>query len=133
VNSVQDIVGIAAELFIWLGLAGAAVCFLSLLMVRAVRGRPSTSEGVLVETPSGTHLRWLADDGLLRSRPLTEFESTDSKDADDLFVYYRHRSPDTVELQPVDHAEGVLRMLGLILLAVGVVAMIASFVAMAIP
>lgn len=132
-NSVQDVIGIAAELFIWLGLGGAALCFLSLLLVRAVRGRPSSSEGVLVDTPTGTQLRWLADDGLLRSRPLTEMESTESKDADDLFVYYRHRSPDTVELQPIDHAEGVLRMLGLILLGVGVIAMIASFVAMVIP
>jgi hypothetical protein len=131
VSSVQEVVGIGAELFIWLGLGGGALCFLILLLVRAVRGTATSSEGVLTETPSGTQLRWLADDGLLRSRPLTESEATEDKDLDELFVYYRRRSPDTVELEPVDHAEGVLRMLGLILLGVGVLAMLISFVAMA--
>jgi len=132
VSSVQEIIGTAAELFIWLGLGGAALCFLILLVVRAVQGRPISSEGVLTQTPTGTHLRWLADDGLVRSRPLTELEAKEATDPDDLFVYYRRRSPDTVELQPVDHAEGVLRMLGLILLGVGVVAMLTSLVAMVI-
>jgi hypothetical protein len=132
VGSVQEFVGLGAELFTWLGFGGGAFCFITLLLVRAVQGRPTSSEGVLTETPTGTQLRWLADDGLLRSRPLTDLEATETASVDDLFVYYRHRSPDSVELQPVDHAEGVLRMLGLILLGVGVLAVIVSFVAMAI-
>ncbi|MEX1077669.1 MAG: hypothetical protein WED09_00995 [Homoserinimonas sp.] len=129
-GSVNEVIGIAAELFIWIGLGGSALCFFSLLLVRAFQGRPVSSEGVLIETDTGTQLRWLAEDGLLRSRPLTEVEAAETADPDDLLVYYRHRSPDLVELQPVDHAEGVLRMLGLILLGVGVIAMITSFVAM---
>ena len=131
-NSVQEFVGLGAELFIWVGLGGSALCFIILLLVRAVQGRPTSSEGVLTETPAGTQLRWLADDGLMRSRPLTEHEATQTTTVDDLFVYYHRRSPDTVELQPVGHAEGVLRMLGLILLGVGVLAVVVSFVAMAI-
>lgn len=131
--SAQEVIGVASELFIWVGLGGAALCFIGLLLVQAVQGRQVTSEGVLVETPSGTHLRWLAEDGLLRSRPLAEFEQEHAANPDELRVYYRSRSPDTVELQPLDHAEGVLRLLGLILLGVGVVAFIASFVAMLLP
>lgn len=126
----QEVLGIAAELFIWIGLGGAALCFIILLLVRAVQGKSVSSEGVLAESDAGTQLRWLADDGLLRSRPLTEAERAEVTDPDELLVYYRRRSPDTVDLQPVDHAEGVLRMLGLILLGVGVLAMIISFVAM---
>lgn len=132
-SSAQEVVGIVAELFIWIGLGGAALCFLSLLLVRAFQGTPVSSEGVLAETATGTQLRWLAEDGLLRSRALTEFETADEIDPDELLVYYRRRSPDTVELHPVDHAEGVLRMLALILLGVGVLAMVTSFVAMVIP
>jgi hypothetical protein len=133
VTSAQEILGIAAELFIWLGFGGAALCFVILLLVRAVQGKPISSEGVLAETDTGTQLRWMADDGLLRSRPLSAEERAEIGDPDELLVYYRRRSPDTVELQPVDHAEGVLRMLAWILLGVGVVAMIASFVALLLP
>ena len=131
--STQEVIGVAAELFIWIGLGGAALCFGILLLVRAVQGGQVTSEAVLVETPAGTHLRWLAEDGMLRSRPLADFEEQHASNPDEVRVYYRRRSPDTVELQPIDHAEGVLRLLGLILLGVGVVASVASFVAMVIP
>ena len=131
-SSPQEVIGIAAELFIWTGFGGAAFCFIILLMVRAFQGKPVSSEAALAESESGTQLRWLADDGLLRSRPLTEAEQAENLDADELLVYYRRRNPDTVDLQPVDHAERVLRMLGLILLGVGVVAFIVSFVAMAL-
>ncbi len=132
-TSAQDIIGIAAELFIWLGFGGAALCFLILLVVRAVQGKSVSSEGALAETDTGTQLRWMADDGLLRSRPLTESERQEIDDPDELLVFYRRHSPDTVELQPVDHAEGVLRMLGLILLGVGVLAFLLSFVALLLP
>jgi hypothetical protein len=133
VSSAQDILGIAAELFIWLGFGGAALCFLILLVVRAVQGKSVSSEGALAETDTGTQLRWMADDGLLRSRQLTESERLEIDDPDELLVFYRRHSPDTVELQPVDHAEGVLRMLGLILLGVGVLALLVSFVALLLP
>ncbi|MHA6668962.1 hypothetical protein ACX3O0_08840 [Homoserinimonas sp. A447] len=132
-TSAQEVLGIAAELFIWLGLGGAALCFLILLFVRAFQGKSVSSEGVLAESEDGTQLRWLADDGLLRSRPLTEAERAEIGDPDELLVYYRRHSPDTVDLQPVDHAEGVLRMLGLILLGVGVLAFLVSFVALLLP
>lgn len=132
-TSAQDILGIAAELFIWLGFGGAALCFVILLVVRAVQGKSVSSEGALAETDTGTQLRWMADDGLLRSRQLTEAERREIDDPDELLVFYRRHSPDTVELQPVDHAEGVLRMLGLILLGVGVLAFLLSFVALLLP
>ena len=132
-TSAQDILGIAAELFIWLGFGGTALCFLILLVVRAVQGKSVSSEGALAETDTGTQLRWMADDGLLRSRQLTESERAEITDPDELLVFYRRHSPDTVELQPVDHAEGVLRMLGLILLGVGVLALLLSFVALLLP
>ena len=129
----QEVLGIAAELFIWMGLGGAALCFVILLLVRAFQGKSISSEGVIAESENGMQLRWLADDGLLRSRPLTEAERAEVGDPDELLVHYRRRTPDTVELQPVDHAEGVLRMLGLILLGVGVLAMLVSFVVLALP
>lgn len=131
-GSVQEVIGVAAELFIWIGLGGAAVCFISWLLVRAAQGKPVSSEAVLAESDTGTQLRWLAEDGLLRSRPLTEQERAELGDPDELVVHYRHRSPDLVGLQPIDHAEGVLRLLGLILLGVGVLAIVVSFVTMAV-
>lgn len=129
-GSAQDIIGIAAELFTWIGFGGAALCFLGLLIVRASLGKPVSSEGVLAETDEGTQLRWLADDGLLRSRALTDSEAAEAIDPDELLVYYRRRTPDTVELQRVDHAERVLGLLGLILLGVGVLATVVSVVAL---
>jgi hypothetical protein len=132
VSSVQEVIGVAAELFIWTGFGGAAVCFFILLLVRAFHGKPVSSEGALAESDSGPQLRWLADDGLLRSRALTDSEQAEVGDPDELVVYYRRRSPDTVDLQPVDHAERVLRLLGLILLALGVVATVVSFIAMVV-
>ena len=131
-GSTQDIVGVATELFTWIGFGGAALCFLGLLIVRATLGKPVSSEGALAETENGTQLRWLADDGLLRSRALTESEALDTTDPDELLVYYRRRDPDTVDLQPVDHAERVLRMLGLILVGVGVVAAVVGVVVLVI-
>lgn len=131
-SSAQDIIGIAAELFTWIGFGGAALGFLGLLIVRASLGKPISSEAALAETEDGTQLRWLADDGLLRSRALTDDEASEASDPDELLVYYRRRTPDTVELQPVDHAERVLRLLGFILLGVGVLATVVSLVTMAV-
>ncbi len=131
-TSAQDVVGIAAELFTWIGFGGAALCFIALLLVRAFQGKPVASEGVLVETETGTQLRWLADDGLMRSRALTDVEAQGTIDPDELLVYYRRRSPDTVELERVDHAERVLRMLGLILLGVGLVASLVGLVVLVV-
>ena len=131
-GSAQDVIGVATELFTWVGFGGAALCFLGLLLVRAILGRPVSSEGALAETDDGTQLRWLADDGLLRSRALTTSEAAEATDPDELLVYYRRRTPDTVELQPVDHAERVLRLLGFILLGVGVVATVLSVVVLVI-
>ncbi len=128
--SVQEVIGVAAELFVWIGLGGATLCLVTFLLVGAFLGRTISSEGVLAESESGTQVRWLADDGLLRSRPLTDSEVAGVTNPDELLVYYRQRSPDLVDLQPIDHAEGVLRMLGLILLGVGVVAAITSLVVM---
>jgi hypothetical protein len=130
VGSAQDIIGVAAELFTWIGFGGAALCFISLLVVRASLGKPVSSEGVLAETEDGPQLRWLADDGVLRSRKLTASETADATDPDNLFVYFRRRTPDRVELQRVDHAERVLRLLGFILVGVGVVATVVSVIAM---
>ena len=119
-------------MFTWIGFGGAALCFLGWLIVRASLGKPVSSEAALAETDDGTHLRWLADDGVLRTRKLTASETAEATDPDELFVYYRRRTPDSVELQRVDHAERVLRLLGFILLGVGVVATVVSVVAMLI-
>lgn len=131
-GSTQDIIGVVTELFTWIGFGGAVLCFLSFLSVRATLGRPVTSEAALAETEEGTQLRWMADDGLLRSRALTQSEALDSTDPDELLVHYRRRRPDAVELQPVDHAERVLRLLGLILLGVGVLATVVSIVVLVV-
>lgn len=129
-NSLHSAIGNLAELFTWIGVILGGLCFLTLLILRAVRGYPVSSEAALIETPTGTQLRWLAEDGLLRSRPLADFELAEITDPDELHVYYRKRYPDTVEIQQVDHAEKLFRMLGLIFLGVTVVAVVTSFVVM---
>lgn len=123
-------IGNLAELFTWIGLALGGLCFLILFILRIARGYPVRSEAALTETPNGVQLRWLADDGLLRSRALADFEAAEIDDPDELHVYYRKGSPDRVEIQQIDHAEKLFRMLGLIFLGVTVVAVVASIVVM---
>lgn len=132
-NSTHAAIGTLAELFTWIGVTLGGICFLTLLILRLVRGHPVVSEAVLADTPTGPQLRWLAEDGLLRSRPLADFESAEITDPDELHVYYRRRRPDTVEIEQIDHAEKLFRMLGLIFLGVTVVAVVVSVVVMLLP
>lgn len=129
-SDAQSFVGNLAELFTWIGLLIGGLCFLILLITRAVRGPLVETEAVLAAEPDGVYLRWLADDGLLRARRLAEHERAEVSDPEELRVFYRRHSPSDVSLDPVDHAERVLRMLGLVFLGVGVLAIVASVVAL---
>ena len=132
-SSALDLVEILAELFSWIGLILAALCFFVLLVLRSTRGGWDETEAVIITVDGQPQLRWMAIDGTLHSRELHPDEAASLADPEQLHVHYNRRSPHRVRFDVVGHGEKVLRALAFIFLGIGATSLIVSLVALFLP
>ncbi|WP_213815564.1 hypothetical protein [Glaciihabitans sp. dw_435] len=129
------LIELLAELFTWIGFLAGGACLLTLVIVRAARGSWVETDAVLVDAPGsgGTLVRWMTDEGTLHTAELTPDELADIKDPDALQIHYSRRSPDRMRIGSHTDGEKVLRVTGLVLVGLGVIAVIVSIITLFIP
>jgi hypothetical protein len=115
-------IGLLAELFTGLGLIAGAICGVWWLSLRSSRGGWRDAPGERV----GEEIRWIADDGILRTAS-TGVEGF-APHGDELTVFYRERQPGRPHPHPQAHDERTLRLLAGLLVGVGLLAGAASLV-----
>ena len=119
-----DRVGEIAELFTWLGLLTGVLVLVLGLVVRLFEGTWLTAEADSDEIDGDVQLAWLADDGEVYRRFLDPDERATVGTAERVTVHYRQGRPLDAHLDKRTHASRVLVLLGTILTAVGVVALV---------
>ncbi|MBC7589771.1 MAG: hypothetical protein H7226_01835 [Salinibacterium sp.] len=122
-TSVPTMIGLLAEVFSIVGFACGAICFIILLAMRLSRGGWRTAPAAISEG----RLSWLAIDGDVYQRELTEAELALTHDEDSLEVFHRTRSIDCYFRRSAPDEKLVLT-LGIIFGGIGVLASVASIV-----
>ena len=123
----NEAVGLLLELFTWIGLGLAALLFLVLTIVRAVDGTWIETGAILLPDEDGVEARWMSDEGA-HARRLDPHERADTHGADSVTVYYSWRSPDRMRLHRLSVTERILRLLFIIMGALGVAAFLGQLV-----
>ena len=127
VASPWQTIGAISELFSWLGLGIGVICLVVWLTALAVAGDWRQTDAVRIEGTSD-HARWITDDGALHERPLTPAEQRELAGRDSFRVYYSARSPERMRLDRTSHTVRLFRLLTIIFLAVGTLAVLVGFV-----
>lgn len=127
-NDSLETIAVIAELFTWIGLLGGALCLLLRLIISVVGGSWSEAHAVVVDDENGSLLRWMTQEGEIHEARLTDAASLG--DPDELQIYFKNSSPDTIRFERHSHLGQVLLTLAIILLALGTAAAIASIIVM---
>lgn len=120
-------VGAIAELFSWIGLGIGALCLVVWVITLATTGDWRETDAVRIEE-SQRRARWIADDGSLHERSLTPAEQHQLSGHDTFRVFYNVRSPDRMRLERTSHSVRLFRLLTIIFLGLGTLAVIVGFV-----
>lgn len=127
-----DRVGEISELFTWLGLlTGVLVLFLA-LVVRLFEGSWLTATAAVAEIDGDLQLTWTAEDGEVYRRFLDADERHAVGDVHEVVVHYRRGRPLRAHLDKRTHASRVLVLLGVILMAVGILGLVVQLAAVVV-
>jgi hypothetical protein len=129
----RDLVDLLAELFGWIGLSAAVICFVIVAILRISRGRWEETEGVVVDNANDSQLRWMTTEGELHTRELGPAERAAIRDPDELHIHYKRSAPERISFDPVGHGEKVLRTLGFTFLGMAVIGFVVSIIALFVP
>jgi hypothetical protein len=121
-------IGMIAELCAWMGFILGGLCLFIRLIVQTVDGTWIRTHAAVVGNPPASRVRWAAGDGVIRECDLTESERDQLHGVREPEVYYRQRMPEQMRLHAVTPASSVLRLVGLVLLGVGAVAVVVAVV-----
>lgn len=114
-------VGGIAEVVSIVGFSGGLLVGLVWLVMRVARGRWVSAPAEIVDG----ELRWLSRDGTVQKLDLGGHAPEGTAE---LEIHYRAHRPDEPYFEAVAHDEKGLRLVTLVLLAVGVVGFVASMV-----
>ena len=122
----EEAVAILLETFTWIGLGIGLLCFLLLIVMRAVDGPWVATSAVIIPGTDPVEARWMTLDGSLHSRVLDEHEGRDVGIDDDVALYYCHRAPYRMRFGRKGHAERILTLLTVLFGAIGVACFVGS-------
>jgi hypothetical protein len=134
-----DAASLVLELFSWIGLClGLPLLLAGYLRRLAFSGWTQTMAVIVARHPvpdapgadvHDTHVfRWLGEDGHLYELPADTEETAHLAEGDDVTVFVNPRRPEQARTDPA-HREGhLLRLLGFIFVAIGVLSVVLSIV-----
>ena len=131
-KSFLDLVGMIAELLTWVGISVGLLLLVASLLARAVSGRWVETDAVLVDGADETSVRWMSEEGL-HLQTLTTQERSDLPESEGLRIFYQRRDPRRMRLEATGHGERVLRLLGLLLFGLGILAFVLSIALIFVP
>ena len=116
-----EVVSVVSEVIGWIALGGSLLCLLLALLIRLADGRWLRTEAVVVDQEHGSTVRWFAE-GAFHQRRLGDDERAHVMRPDQEVAYYKEREPDRLRLHEPPAGRRIVRMVGLILLAIAAVA-----------
>ena len=130
-----DFAGIMSEILTFVGLIIGAVLYIVGLSVRGISGRWTRTTAVIAATGAAasepaTVIRWFDDDGDVHECPADTHETHHLVPGDDVRVWFRRRNPERCRTHDPDLDGKGLRLIGLVLLGIGVLAGVAGIVLM---
>jgi hypothetical protein len=124
-----DAAGAIAELFTWIGVLLGGLVLVPGLLRAALLGHPNTHEGVVVDAEEhSVTFRWFGDDGDIHEASAPPLRGHPVSMGDDVTVYTPRSRPERGRLDPVDHLGRSLRLIGWVLLGIGLAAAVLSIV-----
>ncbi|WP_166404778.1 DUF3592 domain-containing protein [Labedella endophytica] len=127
-----DRVGEISELFTWLGLLTGVLVLVLALVVRLFEGSWLTATATVAEIDGDLQLTWTAEDGEVYRRFLDSDERLAAGDVHEVVVHYRRGRPLHTHLDKRTHASRVLVLLGVILMAVGILGAVVQLAAVVV-
>ncbi len=125
-----DFAGIISEILTLVGLIIGAVLYIIGLSVRGISGRWTRTTAVIAASGPATVIRWFDNDGDVHECPADTHETQNLVEGDDVRVWFRNRRPEKCRTHDPDLDGKGLRLIGLVLLGIGVLAGIAGIVLM---
>ena len=125
-----DFVGILSEILTFVGLIVGATLYLVGLSVRGISGRFTRTSAVIALSKQKTVIRWFDGDGDVHECPADTHETHHLVPGDDVRVWFRTRQPERCRTHDPDLDGKGLRLTGLVLLALGIVAAVVGVVLM---
>ncbi len=125
-----DFVGIISEILTLIGLSVGAFLYICGLSVRGISGRFTRTTAVIALSGSATVIRWFDDLGDVHECPADTHETHHLVPGDDVRVWFRNRRPERCRTHDPELDGKGLRLTGLVLLALGVVAGVVGIVLM---
>ena len=140
-----DFAGIMSEILTFVGLIIGALLYMVGLSVRGISGRWTRSTAVIAASSTAassmaasstaasgpaTVIRWFDSDGDVHECPADTHETQHLVAGDDVRVWFRNRRPEKCRTHDPDLDGKGLRLIGLVLLGIGVLAGVAGIVLM---
>ncbi|MDJ0339732.1 DUF3592 domain-containing protein [Cryobacterium sp. PH31-O1] len=130
-----DFAGIISEILTLFGLIIGAILYIVGLSVRGISGRWTHTTAVIAASGSAasgpaTVIRWFDDDGDVHECPADTHETHHLAPGDDVRVWFRNRHPERCRTHDPELDGKGLRLIGLVLLGIGVFAGVAGIVLM---
>ncbi|TFD64355.1 DUF3592 domain-containing protein [Cryobacterium ruanii] len=130
-----DFAGIISEILSFVGLIIGLILYFVGLSVRGIGGRWTRTTAVIAssgtaESGPTTVIRWFDSDGDVHECPAETHETHHLVAGDDVRVWFRNRYPERCRTHDPDLDGKGLRLTGLVLLGIGVVAAVAGIALM---
>ena len=125
-----DFAGIISEILTLIGLFVGGALYTVGLSVRGISGRWVRTDAVIAAALPTHVIRWYDHEGDVHERPADTEETHKLEPGEDVHVWFRKRSPDRCRTHNPDLDGKAFRVIGLILLGIGVVAAVLGIVVM---
>ncbi len=125
-----EFAGILSEILTFVGLIIGAILYVIGLSVRGISGRFTRTTAVIASAGTTTVIRWFDNDGDVHECPSNTPETHHLVAGDDVRVWFRNRHPERCRTHDPELDGKGLRLTGLVLLALGVVAAVVGIVLM---
>ena len=125
-----DFAGIISEILTLVGLIIGAFLYIVGLSVRGISGRWTRTTAVIAASGPATVIRWFDGDGDVHECPADTHETHHLVAGDDVRVWFRNRRPERCRTHDPDLDGKGLRLIGLVLLGIGVLAGVVGIVLM---
>jgi hypothetical protein len=121
--------GAIAELFTWIGVLLGGAALVAGFIRGALMRNPRTHRGVVVDAEEHfVTYRWFGEDGDIHEESSPPLRRRTVAVGDDVVVYTPRSRPERGRIDPVDHLGRTLRVIGWVLLGIGLLAAVLSIV-----
>ena len=119
--------GAIAELFTWIGVLLGGITLVAGFIRGAMMRNPRTHRGAVTETDEhSVTFRWFGDDGDIHEADAPPLRRRTMGVGDEVTVYTPRSRPERGRIDPVDHLGRTLRVIGWVLLGIGLLASVLS-------